>query len=87
MIGKLIFADHPFAVVGEPDFIWGWHDQCPEHHDWNKQPINDDVWQPQQVARNFWSKFRANDGEWSSVDKKTNYWSKVATNDQDHHKC
>jgi hypothetical protein len=83
----MIFADHPFAVLGEPEFIWGWHDQCPEHSDWNKQPINDDIWLLQGKQSNVWNKVGAKGADWSGVEKKTNYWSVVGKNDQDHHKC
>ena len=87
MIGTLIFADIPLATVGGDDAFWGWIDQCPESHIWNKRPANQSQWSAQLKADQLWNKQVAADSQWSKVNKTQSAWTAHDARVEDHKKC
>ena len=87
MIGTLIFADIPLATVGGDDAFWGWIDQCPDSHIWNKRPANDGQWSAQIKANQFWNKQLNAGAQWSAVSKTQSAWSDQDSRAEDHKKC
>jgi hypothetical protein len=87
VIGTLIFADIPLATVGIEDAFWGWKDQCPDKHIWNKLPANEDQWSAQLKASNIWNRQPAADTAWQKLGGSRSSWVKQEAREEDHKKC
>jgi hypothetical protein len=62
MFGQLVFADIPFASIGQPPYIErGWIKDCPQKNEWNKLPTEVTGWQVVDRSKNDWDKRPSND--------------------------
>ena len=62
MIGALIFAETPFASIGDMPYVErGWIKDCPEKNDWNKVPAEASGWQVIDRSKSDWDKQPIND--------------------------
>jgi hypothetical protein len=87
VIGSLIFADIPLAIMPDGEVNWGWNDRCPEKNIWNKVPANEDQWSAQVRASNIWNKRPSAQSDWHKQDTTQSAWSKQDTRVEDHKKC
>lgn len=62
MLGQLIFAELPFACIGQPPYIErGWIKDCAEKSVWEKQDKAESQWQLVDRAAGDWQKQDRND--------------------------
>jgi hypothetical protein len=62
MFGQLVFAELPFASIGQPPYIErGWINDCTNKNDWDKQPIATSSWQVIDRAVSGWDMQPTND--------------------------
>ena len=62
MFGQLVFAETPFASIGQPPYIErGWIKECPEKNVWNKVPTEASGWQVIDRSKGDWDKQPSND--------------------------
>lgn len=87
MIGALIFADTPLAIMPDGEVSWGWNDSCPEKSIWDKVPANEDRWSAQVRASNIWMKQSGAQSDWQKQDTTHSAWRKQDTRVEDHKKC
>ena len=58
-IGQIIFAELPFACIGQPPYIErGWIKDCANKNEWDKQPTATSDWKPvvQPLILTEWEK-------------------------------
>ncbi len=82
MLGQLIFAELPFACLGQPPYVErGWIKDCAKLIGWDKQDRADGNWS--LVARNAteWGKQDKAQTNWTAVDRATSKWDKQDRND------
>ena len=62
MLGQLIFAELPFACIGQPPYIErGWIKDCAEKNVWEKQDKAESQWQLVDRAVSDWETQDRND--------------------------
>jgi hypothetical protein len=82
MLGQLVFAEIPFASIGQPPYIErGWIKECPETNLWSKMPTEVSSWQRLDKASNDWSKAAAKVSSWQVVDRSNSDWDEQPSND------
>lgn len=56
-LGQIIFAELPFASIGQPPYIErGWIKDCANKNEWDKQPIATTSWTVVDRAASNWAK-------------------------------
>ena len=82
MLGQLIFAELPFACIGQPPYIErGWIKDCAEQNIWNKQDKADSQWAVQVKTESDWQKKDKAGSQWRPVDRAVSDWQKKDRND------
>ena len=62
MIGQLIFAELPFACLGQPPYLeHGWIKDCAEQNDWVKKLTMQNPWSKMLENSATWEKQAANE--------------------------
>ena len=62
MFGQLVFAEIPFASIGQPPYIErGWIKDCAEKNEWDKQPTSNTNWTVVDRAASSWQEQDRND--------------------------
>lgn len=62
MLGQLIFAELPFACIGQPPYIeLGWIKDCANKDQWDKQPTAPTNWTVVDRASSDWEQQDRND--------------------------
>ena len=88
MFGQLVFAETPFASVGDIPYVErGWVKECPEQNAWNKVPTEASGWQVIDKSRSYWNKAPAEVSGWQVIDKSRSYWDKQPINDVNTIEC
>lgn len=61
-LGQIIFAELPFACIGQPPYIErGWIKDCANKDEWDKQPAAQTNWTVVDRAASDWQKQDRND--------------------------
>jgi hypothetical protein len=82
VLGQLIFAELPFACIGQPPYIErGWIKDCANSDEWAKQPIAINNWGVVAKNQGGWDKQAAAQTNWSVASKSNTDWDEKNRND------
>lgn len=82
MIGQLIFAELPFACLGQPPYLeHGWIKDCAEQNEWTKKLTDRSPWRYEPEEQGEWTKKLAMHGGWSRMLDNRAVWDVQAVNE------
>ena len=82
MFGQLIFAELPFASIGQPPYLeHGWIKDCANKNEWDKQPIVISNWGVVAKNKSGWDKQATAQSNWAVAAKSSTDWDEQDRND------
>lgn len=82
MIGQLIFAELPFACLGQPPYLeLGWIKDCADRNVWQKQSVGQAHWSALASNDSKWGKKLSEGSKWTVMSDARVGWSQQEAND------